>query len=799
MPTPRSIAVIVTALTIEQEAVVEHLRDVSEEPEVRGSIYRRGIFGSWDVIVAEVGAGNERASAEAERAIAHYSPEVALFVGVAGAVKDLQHGDVVASTKVYAYESGKDELGGFRPRPSVQIPNYALEQRARYEAGVSKWRQRIKGTSDERNAKCVAKVGPIAAGEKVLASNRSQIFRFLRANYGDAIAVEMEGHGFLLGVQMNHPTQGIVIRGISDCLSDKDPVSDENWQPIAARNAAAFAFELLAKLPPKKQSPTLSDEESTESLIGKYCEALRLRVSGLDWWKSAMPIYATLDSGKDELPAREILLNWAKSDCDHCVVLGNPGSGKSGLLRWLAYEQAAPETNSLPVIISAAKLRPLNEVTLSAIGKLAEPQFDLTDHCGNRQLLVLLDGLDELVGAETGGEAIACQLLTKLCSAIPASTRVIAACRTPVFPALADELRSSLPNRHVPSGTRDIYDLAISRAIGMSARPPLVIRILPVQQADAESFLRIRLPHSIVDANVHSSTIRPFLTSPFSIRLLSLALPCISGMGSVSIVDLYGIYMDAALLREQPDLSQRDLSSIVSTLRDLAESPNTSVNPDHARLARNAGLIVHTGSRTEFSHYTLWEYLFADKMRSQMVAWDSRILSRYDLVNGYNLNRFLVPMMLSELATRESPVKPRLRVVSSDEYREFLRRRNWRKGTGYGYHPSSAFASDGTPSATFAVNRNETWSIHDDATHGAEVASAISWYDAAVFALHCNSLLPTSDQLRSLQRDGDYAFWGAEWYDEDRTHICGYDTKIGKLVGMNPDVRLPRTALAVFG
>lgn len=246
-------AVIITALPIERASVLQHLRNVAEEPVLNGSIYRRGVFDErskpWDVIVAEIGAGNVGAAAEAERVISHYSPEVAIFVGVAGAIKDLKHGDVAASTKVYGYEAGKEDEGGFKPRPSVQLTAYALEQRARYEAGEPDWRQRIKDpvTLEFEPA---ARVAPIAAGEKVVASNRARIYKFIRQNYGDAVAVEMEGHGFLLGVHMNHPTQGLVVRSMSDLVNDKAEANDDKWQPIAARHAAAFAFQVLAKLPP---------------------------------------------------------------------------------------------------------------------------------------------------------------------------------------------------------------------------------------------------------------------------------------------------------------------------------------------------------------------------------------------------------------------------------------------------------------------------------------------------------------------------------------------------------------------
>jgi nucleoside phosphorylase len=250
----RCVAVIITALPIERQAVVEHLREVVEDPPVAGSIYRRGTFDgvseSWDVIVAEIGAGNVVAAAETERVVSRYSPHVAMFVGVAGGVKDVAHGDIVVSTKIYGYESGKDERS-LKLRPSVQLAAYGLEARARHEAGEPGWLGRIKRDAQSQGPVVpTAKVGPIAAGEKVVASSRSRTFKFIRKHYSDAVAVEMEGHGFLLGVRMNHPTEGIVVRGISDLIEGKDEGNDATWQPIAARHAAAFAFQVLAKYLP---------------------------------------------------------------------------------------------------------------------------------------------------------------------------------------------------------------------------------------------------------------------------------------------------------------------------------------------------------------------------------------------------------------------------------------------------------------------------------------------------------------------------------------------------------------------
>ncbi len=146
MTTPNRLAVIITALQIEREAVLEHLHDVTDEPPLRGSLYRRGVFDEksdpWDIVVAEIGTGNEGAAAEAERILGHYNPDVAMFVGIAGALKDLSRGDVVASTKIYNYEAGKDAPTAFLTRPETELSAHALLSRARHEAvNGAGWRE----------------------------------------------------------------------------------------------------------------------------------------------------------------------------------------------------------------------------------------------------------------------------------------------------------------------------------------------------------------------------------------------------------------------------------------------------------------------------------------------------------------------------------------------------------------------------------------------------------------------------------------------------------------------------------
>ncbi len=250
--TPMPCAVILTALSVEYLAVRGHLTNLQEITHDRGTIYERGYFGAqdriWEVGILEIGAGNPGAALAAERSIAYFNPDVILFVGVAGGIKEkeVRLGDVVASTKVYAYESGKAEEI-FKPRPEIGLAAYGLEQRARAEARKPDWLIRISTT----NSIPRVFVAPIAAGEKVIASTKSDVYQFLRANYGDAVAVEMEGFGFLEAARANQQVSAMVIRGISDLIDGKADADGAGSQAVASHHASAFAFEILAKFQPE--------------------------------------------------------------------------------------------------------------------------------------------------------------------------------------------------------------------------------------------------------------------------------------------------------------------------------------------------------------------------------------------------------------------------------------------------------------------------------------------------------------------------------------------------------------------
>ena len=253
-------AVILTAIRIEYLAVRAQLENLRQETHPQGTIYERGTFSwkenVWEVIIGEIGMGGPNAALESERVLNFYRPDVVFFVGIAGGIKDVKRGDVVVATKVYGYESGKEGPEGFEPRPILGISTYRMVQRASAEARNDSWLRRLRSTPPTASPNVY--IGPLVAGEKVIASTHSMLWQFLRKTYSDALAVEMEGHGFLQAIHANEPVKALIIRGISDLLDDKQEAEGEGSQQIAAEHASAFAFELLAKLSDEvavKESP----------------------------------------------------------------------------------------------------------------------------------------------------------------------------------------------------------------------------------------------------------------------------------------------------------------------------------------------------------------------------------------------------------------------------------------------------------------------------------------------------------------------------------------------------------------
>lgn len=482
------LAVIVTAIQPEIEAVTQHLNNPREAVDSRGTVYDCGEFlangRAWRIAVAQCGQGNVSAADLVHLASNHFNPDVLMFVGVAGSLKDdVKLGDVVASTQVYHYHSGKAEEE-LRPRPKLAFPSRVLEQRALATVRRKKWQERIPSSLESKNKLPGGHTGAIAAGEQVVADERSDAYHLIRNNYSDALAVEMEGYGALhaahsLGVG------AIVVRGISDNVVDKSECDADGWQPEAAAHASAFAFEMLANLdigPLARRVPT--NFPSDPNTPGDHTQPPS---SGLERQDRSVQIGKDVDGSivvtgshntitypsdsvgvgtdiRSEIPtvdellglfkrASQDLLDWPTelddgkwilrpelrqlqdftraTESGVAVLLGEPGSGKSALLARLG--NACVE-DGIAVLAVKADVMPAtidDADGLAGFLKLPVLPAECVERvAADRAIVVLIDQLDalaDLVDLKSGRLNVLLNLVKRLRNS--QNVRIVCSCR----------------------------------------------------------------------------------------------------------------------------------------------------------------------------------------------------------------------------------------------------------------------------------------------------------------------------------------------------------------------------------
>ncbi|PRY34923.1 nucleoside phosphorylase [Spirosoma oryzae] len=269
------IILILTALEVERLAIEQHLETFMPVAHpITGTDYTKGSYRcngeALEVIVARTDQTNVNAAIETERAIAHFNPEYVFFAGVAGGLKDVKVGDIVIGRDVYGYERGKAEGNIFKPRPQFGASTYSLERLAGQYAKSEAWKQITGKLLNPEFAPVISTyTGTIASGEKVDASIDSDLHQFLKQNASHALAIEMEGLGFLEVCRMRPMVKTLLLRGISDLVDDKGQMDSKGSQPYASTTVAAFLFGLLEQL---EFSDTATQRTREQKLVEVMCK-----------------------------------------------------------------------------------------------------------------------------------------------------------------------------------------------------------------------------------------------------------------------------------------------------------------------------------------------------------------------------------------------------------------------------------------------------------------------------------------------------------------------------------------------
>ncbi len=259
---------ILTPIPVEFQAVAEHLSDLQEVFHQDIAYYQAPFAGKkhkYNIVLRETGSNVADIALATQHLIQAYQPDILLLVGIAGGVKDVAIGDVVIGTKAYGYEFGKATDEGFVARPEVVPYSLQLLERAKAVARKDEWKKRIKDLDKDPNVI----FGPIAAGNKVIASTKSEEYKMLKKHFNDTTALEMESIGTAKALLYHPHIRTLNIRGVSDLLDHKSDTDAEGSQEKAVAHAAAFAFELLYQLDASSflKQPAMDTKQAAQNVM----------------------------------------------------------------------------------------------------------------------------------------------------------------------------------------------------------------------------------------------------------------------------------------------------------------------------------------------------------------------------------------------------------------------------------------------------------------------------------------------------------------------------------------------------
>ena len=260
----RSRALIVPALQVEAKAILSFFDDVHVKSAPKGVTYMTGsrkifstplgasIKDNWTFFIAvPTGSGNVEVSRVLHQMIPECDPHLVALIGCAGGFPDkIETFDVVAPPRIdYIARSKVGERTQLRPQQEI-CSNLFIDHCKNVQL-LDLWHQYL--MPDISNAPINVYFEPIISGETVLVNSRSAFSRAARAASPKAVAIEMEGYGFLAACR-EHRVEAAVVQGISDMLDNKnEPKADGKSSDLglnpaqfkATRHAAALFFATL--------------------------------------------------------------------------------------------------------------------------------------------------------------------------------------------------------------------------------------------------------------------------------------------------------------------------------------------------------------------------------------------------------------------------------------------------------------------------------------------------------------------------------------------------------------------------
>lgn len=236
----------------EHAAVSERCRNLGRA-KTPGAAYLVGELDTptarWEIALLATGRGNSAAQAKTLAVLAAFEPAYAFFLGCGGGFKEkgIARGDLIVPRTVHKYQSAAALRNRKLSRPDPAMADPALVDTAEL-LQYTDW-----FTGTWQPSPPTIHFEDVVSGDVNVKSTRSAEYKFIRDNYNQAVAVEMEGYGFLSAArQVRVPA--LLVRGSSDQIDNKSERTDKVWQP----RVTAAAFDLIAALL-ADLSPTAGD------------------------------------------------------------------------------------------------------------------------------------------------------------------------------------------------------------------------------------------------------------------------------------------------------------------------------------------------------------------------------------------------------------------------------------------------------------------------------------------------------------------------------------------------------------
>jgi hypothetical protein len=545
-----------------------------------------------------------------------------------------------------------------------------------------------------------------------------------------------------------------------------------------------------------ERNPSVREHSGSDMRYRRALDSYRRRVRDayetLPWISNSVAIQARLTSGV-KAEAKLAIGDWLESNRSRClVIIGDFGSGKTGLLRWLSAHVATSMPDIIPITVPLSEVRAHNPRNMSELASIADPYLPemVPEIVCQHMPLILLDGLDEVVDPRDRSLSPHRPVLEALGRILPKQARIVITCRSMFYEAVSFDV-----NRLEEVVATDRTEAAITTAITGAYGIPELMTLCDIDLTQAETYLQRGIAGAAWSKTERSHNIFTFMTSPFTLRMLERALPVIlSQHEQIDLDMLYEIGIKSMLLRDGR-LTDAAVEAALGTYEELAGGAPQASKSEPMRAGMACGLLREIGSGgVTFHHRSFLEFFLSRRLFGQMSDFDASLLARLDLIGGFNVCRFLVPRLRSNLdiSAIGDTVKG-LAWLTETAYAEFCKATGWRHGVGYGIHPY--FERSDSP--LYSTEPDLLLDGEGFSSEGRDegLATRVSWFDAIMYCRWSGRRLLHSDQLAGIDQgitQGRMVYsWADDWNNEKRAYIAAhcFNDDGSRIVGLNPDFR----------